>query len=290
MDLDHRRGSSGALSLNFRWGLLVIPCCAVSGLRFLENFRPTDLGEEAMHFQSPRRLAWAPLLAAILSLPLLLPSVPSVANAGSRTQAKRTILEFESRLRDENDKPVSGIFPMLFELKKPKAKRAFWSEKHWVAVDNGRYALQLGRSTRLPKGFDPKTAIMEVAIKGAGQVLREALAGASASLSEVVDAPTGKRIVQYAEKAGFAYDAEHATITDRIGAYNAKELKDTLEELKKRKVKLKVSRNRINLTSAGGVGSTKFEQICPPGTIAVGIRGGAGIYIDNLQVVCAPFE
>lgn len=243
-----------------------------------------------MCFQSPLRRTMTSLLVALLWLPLGAAVAPSAAQAAKPKLTKRTILEFESRLRDENDKPVSGIFPMSFALKKPKAKRSFWSEKHWVAVDNGRYSLQLGRTKRLPKGFDPKIAIMEVGIKGAGQVLREALAGASASLSEVVDAPTGKRIVQYAEKAGFAYDAEHATISDRIGAYNAKELKDAIEELQKRKVKLKVSRNRINLTSAGGVGGTKFEQICPPGTIAVGIRGGAGIYIDNLQVVCAPLE
>jgi len=63
-----------------------------------------------------------------------------------------------------------------------------------------------------------------------------------------------------------------------------------LDKLNKRKSKIKISRNRINLTMAGGVGGNKFEQICPPGTIAVGIRGGAGIYIDNLQVVCAPLE
>ena len=67
-------------------------------------------------------------------------------------------------------------------------------------------------------------------------------------------------------------------------------MKEILDKLDKRKSKFKVSRNRINLTSAGGVGGNKFEQICPPGTIAVGIRGGAGIYIDNLQVVCAPLE
>lgn len=239
---------------------------------------------------SDRSRTTQPLVPAALVLALALPLLPAQAVAGPRTLAKRTILEFESRLRDEKDKPVSGIFPMSFQLKKPKAKRAFWQENHWVAVDNGRYSLQLGRSKRLPKRFAPKSAIIEVGIKGIGRVLREPLGGTSASLAEVVDAPAGKGVVQYAEKAGFAYDAERATISDRIGPYNAKELKETLEKLKKRKVKFKVSRNRVNLTSAGGVGGNKFEQICPPGTIAVGIRGGAGIYIDNLQVVCAPLE
>ncbi len=231
-------------------------------------------------------------LPLVLMFAMALPSLPvaALAKGSTKRPAKRTILEFDSRLRDENNKPVSGIFPMNFALRKPKSKRSFWREQHWVAVDNGRYSLQLGRKSRLPKRFDPKTAVIDVSIKGAGKVLSEPLSGASASLSEVTDGPRGKRIVQYAEKSGFAYDAEHATIADRIGAYNAKELKETLEKLKKRKNKVKVSRNRINLTSAGGVGGNKFEQICPPGTVAVGIRGGAGIYIDNLQVVCAPLE
>ncbi len=240
------------------------------------------------------RSTWASgsLLPFVLMTVLLLPLLPSTVEAAgsSRRSAKRTILEFESRLRDENDKPVSGIFPMNFELKKSKAKKSFWRERHWVAVDNGRYAIQLGRSKRLPKRFSTKSAVIEVSIKGVGRVLREPLSGTGASLAQVTDAPVGKRIVQYAEKAGFAYDAERATIADRIGAYNAKELKDTIDKLKKRKSKVKVSRSRINLTLAGGVGGNKFEQICPPGTIAVGLRGGAGIYIDNLQVVCAPLE
>ncbi len=234
----------------------------------------------------------AALLPMALAAALALPSLTGVADAAgaSKRPVKRTLLEFESRLRDENDKPVSGIFPMKFALKKVKSKRSFWREQHWVAVDNGRYSLQLGRTKRLPKGFTPKSAVIEVTIKGVGRVLRQPLAGTNASLAQVTDAPRGKRIVQYAEKAGFAYDAERATIADRIGAYNAKELKDTLDKLNKRKSKIKISRNRINLTMAGGVGGNKFEQICPPGTIAVGIRGGAGIYIDNLQVVCAPLE
>ena len=60
--------------------------------------------------------------------------------------------------------------------------------------------------------------------------------------------------------------------------------------LDKRKVKVKPSKSTHMLTSVGGAGGTPFEAICPAGMVAVGIRGGAGIYIDNLQVVCAPLE
>ncbi len=230
------------------------------------------------------------LLAAAIAVAVLGSAAPALGKSPIRKM--RTVLDFESRLKDENNRPVSGIFPMVFELKKKKARRAFWSETHWVAVDNGRYALQLGKGKKkLPRKFDPKKATIVVKIKGVGTILTEPLAGADASVSSVEDTG-GKRIVQYAEKAGFAYDSEHATVADRLGDWTAKLLTKALEKLKKKmkKRKVKVGRNRINLTSAGGVGGTPFEQICPPGTVAVGLRGGAGIYIDNVQIVCAPIE
>ncbi len=227
------------------------------------------------------------LLLGGLTLAMALPMLPAQVEAGPGKVKKRTVLQFASRLTDENNKPVSGIFPMSFALKTPKGKRAYWQEQHWVAVANGHYALELGRLKTLPKAFDPKTAIMEVGIRGTGNVLVEALSG---QRSPTTNARTGKTIVPYAEKTGFAYDAEHTATTARIGAYNAKELNETLDKLKKRKNGVRIGSNRIYLTSAGGVGGTKFEQICPRGMLMVGVRGGSGKFIDNVQVICAPFE
>lgn len=220
--------------------------------------------------------AWAP------------PAVTTAAPAKERQL--RTVLEFDSRLQDEQDKPVSGIFRMTFALQ--KGKRAVWKESHWVAVDNGRYALLLGKAKALPPKLDPAELIIEVSIVGAGVILREPLAGRDVSLSQVdVGVPsTGKRIVPYAEKAGLAYDAEHAAVADRVGPYTGAVLQETLDRLEKRKAKVKVSRRFQNLQMAGGVGGTPFEQICPPGMVAVGLRGGSGIYIDNVQIICAPLE
>lgn len=229
---------------------------------------------------------------AVLTAVFLCGGIAAVksAEAGLPKRKMRTVLDFESRLKDENNRPVSGIFPMVFQLKKKKGK-VFWKEQHWVAVDNGRYRLQLGKKKKLPKRFDPKTVRIAVKIAGAGVVLEEPLSGADASLASVEDAG-GKRIVQYAEKAGFAYDTEHASVADRLGEWTAKLLTETLQNLQKKqkKRKIKIGRNRINMTSAGGVGGTPFEQMCPPGTVAVGLRGGSGIYIDNVQLVCAPLE
>lgn len=211
------------------------------------------------------------------------------AEGGAKANDKRTVLQFDSTLKDEDNKPVSGVFPMLFELRKPKQKKAFWKEKHWIAIDNGRYAVQLGLGSALPKALDPKTAIMVVSIVGVGEVMQEPLAG-DAALAEVDEASAGKRIVQYAEKSGFSYESERATVADRIGVYTAKLLQETLEALQNRKAKVRVGKNHVNLTSVGGAGGTPFEAMCPPGTLVVGMRGGSGIYIDNFQLVCAPLE
>ncbi len=228
-------------------------------------------------------------------LPMLALALPALPAHAAAAGGKRTVLQFDSTLRDEDQKPVSGIFQMQFDLHKPKQKNVFWKEKHWVAIDNGHYTIQLGHTTALPKGLDPKTAVMAVSIVGVGQVLEEPLAG-TAAMAEVEEhsssAPgaNGKRIVPYAEKAGFAYEAEHATVADRIGNLTAKMLQDALDALDKRKAKVKPSKNTHMLTSIGGAGGTPFEAMCPAGMVVVGIRGGSGIYIDNFQVVCAPLE
>lgn len=228
--------------------------------------------------------------ASLLALTAAAPAAHA-APAAAKPAEKRTVLQFESTLKDDDNKPVAGIFQMAFELRKPKAKKGFWSEKHWVAIDNGRYALQLGKDNPLPKDLDPKSAVMVVSMPGVGEVLTEPLAG-EAALTQVDEgaARGGKRIVQYAEKSGFAYEAERATVADRIGNFTAKLLQDTLDALDKRKVKIKIGKNHVNLTSVGGAGGTPYETICPPGMVAIGIRGGSGIYIDNFQLVCAPLE
>jgi hypothetical protein len=236
-------------------------------------------------------LGAAQLAVASLTVLLSLLAVDAAA-AEPANRSKRTVLSYHSTLKDDDNKPVGGIFQMQFELRKAKSKKAFWKEKHWVSVDNGHYTVQLGRATHLPKDLDPKSAVMTVSIAGVGEVLQESLAGGEVALNEEAgESPGGgKRIVQYAEKAGFAYEAERATVADRLGNFTAKLLQDALDELQKRKLKVKVGKNQVNLTSIGGVGGTPFESICPAGTVMVGIRGGAGIYIDNFQVVCAPLE
>lgn len=248
-----------------------------------------DTELNSLTFGSPVHRPWLSALAAAGILAL---SAPASAGEPAKKADKRTVISYQSTLKDDDNKPVSGIFQLQFELRKPSSKKAFWKESHWAAVDNGHYSIHLGRTSNLPKDLDPKSAVLAVSIPGVGLVLEEALAGGSAALGEevAVGGGDGKRIVSFAEKAGFAFEAERAQTADRLGNFTAKLLQDALDELQKRKLKVKVGRNHINLTSVGGVGGTPFDAICPANMVSVGIRGGAGIYIDNFQVVCAPLE
>ena len=227
----------------------------------------------------------------LLSAGVVFAGTAAAPLALAASTAKRTVVQFDSTLKDEDNKPVAGVFYMQFELRKPKSKRAIWKESHWVSIDNGRYDVQLGRSQALPKSLDPKTVLIAVSILGVGEVLEEPLAGGDAALAEIDESASGgKRIVQYAEKAGLAYEAERSKLTDRIGNYTAKTLQEALDALEKKKTKVKIGKNHVNLASVGGAGGTPFEALCPAGMVVVGIRGGSGIYIDNFQLVCAPLE
>jgi hypothetical protein len=238
-----------------------------------------------------RRLAaWALCLFGLTAGLATSAALATTALAGDPAP-RRTVISYDSTLRDQENKAVSGLFAMTFELRKAKAKKSFWKEKHWVSVDNGQYRVQLGRQTNLPKDFDPKSVAIRISITGVGEVLNESLTGGDLSVTEESSGvSSSKKVVQYAEKAGFAYEAERATVADRLGNFTAKVLQDALDELRGRKLKVKVSKNYMNLPTIGGVGGTPFESICPAGHTMVGIRGGSGIYIDNFQVVCAPLE
>jgi hypothetical protein len=50
------------------------------------------------------------------------------------------------------------------------------------------------------------------------------------------------------------------------------------------------SQELVRLNIFGGYGGNNFEYICGPGQVLVGVRGYAGVWIDNVQAVCAKVE
>lgn len=227
---------------------------------------------------------------------------------------------YKGKLVDESGKPISGIFPMTFKLYAGlKAKSATWSETLWVAVDRGIYTVALGAAKPLPKRDDLDRMVLGVEIKGFGELVREpfvpaevkppvlsagpaptpgaAAAAAAQALARGAGAPSSGS-AKYADTAGFAVESDHAKNSDRLQNL-------TLDEVVRRaaeesgagaggggaggKVKLGGSK-RFGARVGGPGGTGEYNESCPKGYVMTGIRGGAGNFVDSIQIICSPLE
>lgn len=225
----------------------------------------------------------------LLALVWLLPAGDGLAGPG------KTVV-YEGKLQDANRKPIGGIFPLSFALhRNAKKGRSLWKEEHFVAIDEGRYEVQLGSKTPIPSGLDVSKLYLSVSVSGGDEIVRERLAtGGSARKDKPNEAagkrgPTGdaKGIVEYAETAGLAYEAEHAKVADRVGDWGQAELEDHLKNISS---KVRISSSKRYTGSAGGEGGVTYELKCPKGHVVTGVRGGSGIYLDSIQLICSPLE
>lgn len=229
------------------------------------------------------------MLALVLALTAVAAPEPADASA----------LIYEGKLQDGRRKPVGGVFPLSFSLhKRDKGGRALWSETHFVAVDSGRYVVELGSKRPLPPGLALEKMYLGVALTGGDEILREkvdpkavrkdAAAGAAAQARPTpAGAAAGKKVVDYAETAGLAFEAEHAKVADRIGGLTVEDLEEKLE---KSGSKARVGGSKRYTSSAGGEGGVAYEVNCPKGYVVTGVRGGSGIYLDSIQLICSPLE
>ncbi|HIA04778.1 MAG TPA: hypothetical protein EYN06_07590 [Myxococcales bacterium] len=209
---------------------------------------------------------------------------------------KRRVLVYSGKLTDERGGPVGGVFPLTFALySKPRGGKTVWSERHFVSVDNGEYLLELGRKSRIPSRISLDQIYLGVRITGGPSLARERFVP-EGGIPETLIYQAGKRAhsqkrpaarkgaVEYAEKAGFAYVAEKADNTERIDGKTLAQIKKALGG----SAKIKLGNNTYNSPSVGGEGGAQFQQLCPDGYVMTGIRGGAGLYLDRMQIVCSP--
>lgn len=237
-------------------------------------------------------------------LGLLLMLGASVATAAPETDeggaAGSRVVAYKGKMVDESGKPVSGIFPMTFNLYAGlRSKKPVWSESLWVAVDRGIYVLNLGEDKPLPAKLDPTKLVIGVNVRGVGEVAREPFV-AAVSATPVRGAPApasssgAKGSVRYADTAGYAVEADHAKSADRLGNL-------TYEDMQRRLVEdlgaaVSGSRTKVGVAkrvgrSVGGPGGTNaFEDSCPKGFVMTGIRGMHGNVIDSVQIICSPIE
>jgi hypothetical protein len=215
-------------------------------------------------------------------------------------------LIFSSELRDEGGSAISGVFPLVFTLhNSPTAKRRLWSEQHWVAVEDGVYTVDLAKERRLPRNFDLGTSFIAVSVPKGPEITRVPLternipgfvakAAAAAVGSPPATAPTTAAAagaggpVEYAAKAGVAYEAELSRNCERLENLTLSQVEDRIQ--KKLGGGAKVGTATRSTGPVGGTGGRHYRLVCPRGYVAVGIEGGAGIYLDSIEVICAPLE
>ena len=218
--------------------------------------------------------------------------------------AKRRILVYSGKLRDERARPIGGVFPLTFAFyNKSRGGRALWSEEHFVAVNSGEYVVELGRTKPIGSSIDLDTLYVGVRITGGAELIRERFVSEGSEPEEVIRnqgtgprAPTraGDQTVEYALRSGFAQQAARADDADRLEGR-------TLEQLRKMfgdgsagsgaaLPKLVFGGNTFNAPTAGGEGGTPYQQLCPDGYVVTGLRGGSGLYVDRVGIICSPLE
>lgn len=201
-------------------------------------------------------------------------------------------VEYQGKVVDEDNRPVSGIFPMTFKIyERLKSKKAIWSETFWVAVDRGIYKVTLGKKKPLPKRDDLDKLVLAVEIKGVGEVVREPFPASGFQLRPLEQTANKQGSVKYAESAGYAVEAGHAKNADRLQNLTVDDLIRKLVEEGFGGMKVQVGKTKKFGNRVGGPGGTaEYNENCPKGYVMTGIKGAAGAYIDSIQIICSPLE
>lgn len=240
------------------------------------------------------------LCAALASL--LASSAPAAVAADPTAR-----VVYGGRLEDAQGRPIGGIYPLTFSFyRTEKGGRALWEEAHFVAVDNGIYAVELGRDRPFPRTLDLERAWISVAVSGGKEIVRDRFTPEVAAAPAPAPAPTPLKADPaigappqaakgtYADLAGFAYEAEKAKTAEAVGGLTAADLRNLIKqstsEAPKDAHKVKIGETKRFTEQVGGQGGQAFTLQCPPGHVVTGIRGQAAGYVDQISLICSPLE
>lgn len=253
-------------------------------------------------------------LRAVLLATFLLGGLGSASAAPPSPPPGGATVRYSGRLADAQGRPIAGIYPLTFNLYKgEKGGKAAWSETHYVAVDDGAYAVELGDQKPLPKSVKVDEAWVGVALSGGREIVRERLVGGGAGPASaaapaaaspavappsptpaappttVVGAPPTKSDQSYVERAGYAYESEHAKSAASLGGVSAAELK-ALVRAQANPSKAKVGSGQRLSDKVGGQGGEPYSQQCPPGYVVTGLQGTYESYVNSITLICSPLE
>src|SRR5690606_4691863 len=110
-----------------------------------------------------------------LSLAALLAAAPAIGSVSAQApSAVGAAIAYEGKLQDSKRRPIGGVFPLTFSLyRSPQGGKAVWSESHFVAVDSGKYLVDLGYKRPIPPALPLGELYLAVSITGGEEILRE---------------------------------------------------------------------------------------------------------------------
>lgn len=74
----------------------------------------------------------------------------SLASPALASEPSQTVVDFTGELVDQNAAPVSGVLPLEFKIyTDEKSKKPIATERHFIAVVDGSYAIALGESSQI---------------------------------------------------------------------------------------------------------------------------------------------
>jgi len=250
------------------------------------------------------------MTAFVVGVLVAVPALVSAGPAQPSAPVRPTVVEYSGKMVDENGRPVSGVYPITFKLyTTAKTPKVIWSDRMWVSVVDGAYSVGIGSAKLLPRNQDFTKLMLAVEIKGAElsrQVFMDAQTAEkvaadmdkkAAVAADVKLAPDSGKTptsntgsVKYADSAGYAVSAEHANNCDRVQNLTVDDIvKKVMEEGGGAGAAATIGRTRRYGDRVGGPGGDiEYNEVCPKGYVMVGVRGGAGKFLDSIQIVCAP--
>ncbi|MCB9519526.1 MAG: hypothetical protein H6698_02830 [Myxococcales bacterium] len=232
---------------------------------------------------------------------LILVSAASAANAQDGAQS--TTLRYVGELIDDGGAPISGVFPLTFKLyETARSTQALWAERHFVAVQGGAYTVVLGEAAQVPQALAGRDLFIAVEVGTIGELLRQPYTVAFTpppQTREQVVASLNLTYADVSDRALLAVEAERADdcllldgrSLDEIDRYDEvlgeiATLRDQLDDV----TGASLGSRSTTLERAGGSGGNPYSRTCPPGHVVTGMRGGAGSYVDSIELICSPLE
>lgn len=238
------------------------------------------------------------LPVGVLCLCLLALWVTPAFSDDEETANDQYELVYEGEFLDQEKRPISGVFPLEFKLyNNGKDRKALWSEKHYVAVIDGRYEVVLGLDKPIPSEIENKTISLGVELKGK-EVVRQPFEAKLVGEEVRSGVPTsGGGTCNFCETAGNAetVGGQHPS---EFASANVKTLLD--QHINDRKAHgggggsggggTLTTQTWTSEKAGGGGGSKTYNLSCPKNYVMTGLAGRHGAVLDSIQIVCTKMQ